>query len=148
MFITRDYPKLIHGVKMCGSFFTGFDFFSCFYQARMKGQCFIALQAENVSGQVIFKLQVSKIFVTLFHCMTVSPLPSSVWYLQWRVKLCPSVFHGGLSDKADILLVFHVLFLKKELYMLYFLLRCGLRTKFPESQEKWNTKKLCLLCYI
>ena len=32
--------------------------------------------------------------------------------------------------------------------MLYFLFGYGLRTKFPDSWEKWNTKKLCLLCYI
>ena len=30
----------------------------------------------------------------------------------------------------------------------YCLLGCGLRTKFPGSQEKWNIKKICLLCFL
>ena len=38
-----------------------------------------------------------KSFVTLFYYMTTSPLPSSVWYLQWKVQLSPRVFYSVLS---------------------------------------------------
>ena len=88
---------LNNGVSICGPLFTGFDFFLCFYQTRRKRQCFIAVQAENFCGQVIFKPEVCKGFVTLFYCMTTSPLPSSVWYLQWRIKLSPNVFYSVLN---------------------------------------------------
>ena len=91
IFITRDYPKLIHGVRS-GIYLYWVWLFLCFYQAWRKGQCLIALQAENFFGQVIFKSEVCKSFVTLFYCMTTSPLPSSLWYLQWRVQLSPGMF--------------------------------------------------------
>ena len=94
IFITRDNPKLIHGVRICGSFFTGCDFFLCFYQAERKGQCFIALQAEHFFGQVIFKAEFCNSVVTLLYCMTASPVPSSVWYLLWRVQLSLCVFYS------------------------------------------------------
>ena len=97
IFITRNNPKLIHGVRIGGSFFTGFDFFLCFYQTGRKGQCFIALWAENFFGQVISSYRSSHSFVTLFYHVTTSPLPSSVWYLQWRVQLSPSVFYSVYS---------------------------------------------------
>ena len=97
IFITRNYPKLIHDVRITGSFFIGFDFLLCFYQARRKGECFIAVQSENFFGQVIFKPEVCKCFVTLFYHMTTSALPSSAWYLQQRVHLRPSVFYSVLS---------------------------------------------------
>ena len=33
-------------------------------------------------------------------------------------------------------------------YCIYFLLRCGLRSRCPESWEKWHTKKLFLLYFL
>ena len=127
-----------------------FDFFLCFYQARRKGQCFIAFISWKFLWPSYFPSQKSaKVFVSLFYHMTTSPLPSSVWKLQWRVQLSPNVFYSVIKCyKLTFCLYFYVLFLKKELYMLNFLLRCGLKTKFPESRKKWNTKKLCLLSYI
>ena len=55
-----------------------------------------SLQAENFFGQVIFKPEVCKSFVTLLYHMCTSPILSSVWYLQWRVQLSPSVFYSVL----------------------------------------------------
>ena len=79
-------------------FFTGYDLFLCFYQARGKRRVFhSSLQTENYFGQVIFKPEVCKSFVTLFYHMSICPLPSSVWYLQWRVQLSPSVIYSVLS---------------------------------------------------
>ena len=49
--------------------------------------------------------------------------------------------------QAKVLPVFDVVFLKQVLYLYYFLLRCSLRTKFTESWDKWNTKKLWLMCF-
>ena len=39
----RPHLKLIDDVRICGSFFTGFDFFLVFDQARRRGQFFMAL---------------------------------------------------------------------------------------------------------
>ena len=63
-------------------------------QARRKGQFFIAFKARNSFGQVIFKPEVCKSFETLIYCMSTSPVPSSVWYLQWRVHPSSGVFYS------------------------------------------------------
>ena len=54
-------------------------------------------QDDNSFGQNIFKPEILKSFMTLFYHMCASTMPSSVWYIQWRVQLSPSVFYSVLS---------------------------------------------------
>ena len=70
--------------------------------------CVSTKPGEKDSFSYLYKLQISlaklflsyksaKSFVTVFYLMTTSPLPGSVWYLQWRVQLSPSVLYSVLS---------------------------------------------------
>ena len=68
-----------------------------FLPSQEKQTVFIVLQAENFFCHIIFKPEVCKCLVILFYHMTPSPMPSSIWYLQWRVQLSPSVFDSVLS---------------------------------------------------
>ena len=57
----KTHPKFLHGVRICGFFFTGFDF-PAFLQSQEKRTMFHrSLQAENFFGQVIFKAEVYRI---------------------------------------------------------------------------------------
>ena len=147
IFITKDYLKLIHGVRICWSFFTGFDFFLCFYQGRRKGQCFIALQAENFFGKVIFKPEVCKSFVTLFYHMTASPLPSSAY----------SPVEGSTQPKyvLQCLKCYKLTFCLYYMYCywrrncIYYIFYSGeVWEPSFQSPKRGGTPRNCLLCYI
>ena len=72
--------------------------FPVFLESQEKRTVFCnSFQAENSFSQVIFKPEVCKGFVTLFHCMSTSPVPISVWYLQWRVQPSPRVFYSDFN---------------------------------------------------
>ena len=45
-----------------------------------------SLQAKIYFGQVLSKPEVWKGFLTLYYCMSASPVLYSVWYLNWRVQ--------------------------------------------------------------
>ena len=45
--------------ELCGSFFTGFDFFLCFYQVRRRKQCFISLYKLKMTLGKFFSSQKS-----------------------------------------------------------------------------------------
>ena len=127
--------KLLHGVRICGSFFTGLDFFLHFYKSGREDQYFIALCKLKITLAKLFSIQKSA--KVLWLC-----------FIAWALVQCQAVFgisSGGLNLaqecskvfwelQPEFLLVFDILFLQHILYMYYFLFRCGMRTKFPEAQ--------------
>ena len=62
-----------------------------------------------------------------------------------HVQVCSTVFK---LLQADLLLIFYVMFLKKELYMLYFLLRYGLRTKFQSPGGGETPRNSVVIIYL
>ena len=125
---------------LCGSFFMDW-LFLCFLPSWEKRTVFhSSLQAENYFGQVFSSQKSAKVLWLCFTAWASSPVPNSVMvspvegqpYLQ-----CSTVISSWF------LLAFDVLFLKQVLYI--FSTWCGLRSRWPESWEKWNTQKLCLM---
>ena len=61
-----------------------------------------SLQAENYFGQVVFKPEVCKSFVTLFYHMNASPVPNSVMVSPVEGSTLPSVFYSVLVLQAEV----------------------------------------------
>ena len=82
-FILRDHlgstQRSLNGVRIClDLYFTGLTI-SCVLTKQEKMTVFhSSLQAENYFGQVLFKPEVCKRFVTLLYCMSTSPVCNSV----------------------------------------------------------------------
>ena len=53
----------------------------------------------------------AKVLWTFFDCVGGNPMPSSVWYLQWRVELSPSVLYSVLRVTSSSFVFSDVLFL-------------------------------------
>ena len=128
--------------------FTWFDLFLHFYKAGRKGQCFIAFMSWKFLWPTYFQIRSLQSFVTFFDCMSASPMSSSVWYLQWSIQLCPSVFYSVLGVTSWCSAYFQCTAPVAGTAYVIFLLRCGLRIMFPESWEKWNTRKFYLVCFF
>ena len=111
-------PSTLYGVRIyVDLYFTGLTF-SYVFTKQEKGTVFhSSLQAENYFGQVLFKPEVCKGFVTLFYHLSTSPVPNSVMVSPVEGSTLPSIFLSVLVLQAEVLLAFDVLFLKQVLYI-------------------------------
>ena len=127
---------MVSGV--CGFLLYWIDFSCVFYQARRREQCFIAPFTSRPNfGQVFSSWKSSEV---LFDFPTVF----STCMCAWPWGKCPHVKWRVQPHLVFFKLVYSLLckYCPWSKYCLLYLLRCGLRTKCPESLEKWNTQKL------
>ena len=61
-----------------------------------------SLQAENYFGQVVFKPEVCKIFVTLFYHMSTSPVPNSVTVYPVEGSTLPGAFYSDFKLNSSL----------------------------------------------
>ena len=94
----QEYPKLIHGVRICVDLpLLNLTFSLCPPSWEKRTVFHSSLQAENYFGQVVFKPDVFKSFVSLFYCMSTSPVPNSVIVSPVESSTSPSVFYFDFS---------------------------------------------------
>ena len=77
--------------------------FSCVLSRWEKRTVFhSSLQAGNYFGQALFKPKVCKSSVTLFHCMSASPVPNSVLVSPVDGSTYPSVFYSDFKLNSSL----------------------------------------------